>query len=488
MPDEETPTNASMPMEKYSEDGKILIKGPGEDSDCSYFVVRDGTLIISKDAFSGNGVVEEIILPESIIEIQDYAFQDCVNLKKIELPTNLQVLGSGVFLGCKLLESIKIPEGITEIKNLFHGCRKLRYIHLPESLRVIGYGSFEGTSNLKEITLPDNLEEIGKRAFRYSQIREISLPATLKKLGEEAFQSCLSLQELTIPEGIDKIEGICDDCFELKKVTLPNSIRVIGFKSFYKCGNLREINLPEGLEEIGYNAFFDCINLTTLRFPDSLKEFHSAFNYCPFLNEIIISHGSENPIHCKLGPGSPMPKVRYDGESIEEMEKRYEEEYKRHEKEEETKQNPENWEPQIVVFYLKESWKGQTEKLMTDISFQKLKTVLDKMEPNDLSHILDKLDSNFVAKLIKGLLQGDNVPKDYLTEKKTKPKFVKGFKKKVEKQGIQTTEKESSNILSIHQHPTPEEEYKNFFGFYPMRELPGSGFASKPNNKNETKS
>lgn len=289
MPDEETVINMSAPVEQYSDDGKIFIKGPEEECDCSYFEVKEGTLIIGKEAFAGNSVVEEIVLPESITEIQDYAFQDCISLKKIELPENLQVLGTGVFLGCKSIESIKIPEGIIEINNLFHGCRKLRYIHLPESLRIIGYGSFEGTSNLKEISLPVGLEEIGKGAFRYSQIEHIILPATLKKLGEEAFQSCLSLKELTISEGIEKIEGICDDCFSLEKVSLPGSLRVIGFKSFYKCNNLKSINIPEGVREISNYAFGECEALKEIYLPSSIEKIDvEAFNTCPLLEKIWV--------------------------------------------------------------------------------------------------------------------------------------------------------------------------------------------------------
>ena len=77
--------------------------------------------------------------------IDPMAFRKCVNLKRVELPNSLKMIGGGAFAGCTALEKICIPDGVTEIGiGAFLGCSSLSDVELPPGVNVAPE-AFEGT-------------------------------------------------------------------------------------------------------------------------------------------------------------------------------------------------------------------------------------------------------------------------------------------------------------------------------------------------------
>lgn len=56
-----------------------------------------------------------IFIPESVQSIGSEAFSLCEGLSMVELPTTLTIIPDGIFTDCALLESITIPDTVTEI-------------------------------------------------------------------------------------------------------------------------------------------------------------------------------------------------------------------------------------------------------------------------------------------------------------------------------------------------------------------------------------
>ena len=84
------------------------------------------------DCFSECSSLESIMIPEGVTQLAPGAFMHCTNLKKIELPSTL--------------------EGIYE--HAFARCTNLTQITIPEKVKVIAYGAFLGCDNLKDIYYP----------------------------------------------------------------------------------------------------------------------------------------------------------------------------------------------------------------------------------------------------------------------------------------------------------------------------------------------
>ncbi len=97
---------------------------------------------IGYEAFEGYDM-KSIVIPDSVIEIDDRAFENCSNLSNIVFSENLELISSCAFWGCDSLESIIIPD----------------------SVRIIGSSSFYCCSSLKSVTMSRELYEECKDDF-----------------------------------------------------------------------------------------------------------------------------------------------------------------------------------------------------------------------------------------------------------------------------------------------------------------------------------
>ena len=83
-------------------------------------------LMSEKDKFWLNGFefysasnVLEVVLPDTITEIEDYAFANCVNLRSINIPKSVKKIGKNAFASCASLGEVLVPEGAEIEENAF---------------------------------------------------------------------------------------------------------------------------------------------------------------------------------------------------------------------------------------------------------------------------------------------------------------------------------------------------------------------------------
>lgn len=115
------------------------------------------------------------------------------------------VFGECNFSGNNSIKEIILPDSLTEINTgLFYGYRELERVKLPENLKVIGESVF-AHSTIKEIILPDSLEKIGAFAFyECHNLQEVAIPGKVTSIGNVAFSG----------SGLKKISfyGNADNC------------------------------------------------------------------------------------------------------------------------------------------------------------------------------------------------------------------------------------------------------------------------------------
>lgn len=167
---------------------------------------------IGLDAFKQCKCIKRLIIPEGIEYISDGAFAECENLTQVVLPTSLKELGTnkgkmwsvtGVFERTGLQE-ITLPNNIIEIsRNTFLECESLAKIVFPDNLRRIEDFAFMGCNSLTEIILPSGVQYIGFGAFRSChKLSNISLNEGLKMIGAKAFDDDPLLTLLVIPKSV----------------------------------------------------------------------------------------------------------------------------------------------------------------------------------------------------------------------------------------------------------------------------------------------
>lgn len=76
-----------------------------------------------------------LIIDESIVEIEDLAFLNCVNLTSITLPRTITTIGFNAFQYNTNLTSIRIPSSVTTLRpNAFYGCANLSEVIIDADL------------------------------------------------------------------------------------------------------------------------------------------------------------------------------------------------------------------------------------------------------------------------------------------------------------------------------------------------------------------
>ena len=146
--------------------------------------------ITSIGGFSGCTSLSEIVLPDTIEEIDYGAFSRCYNLKTINLPKGLKVIGSHAFEESGL-NSITIPGGVVEIGTFaFYGCKNLETVVLESGIKCIAPNAF-CNSAIKSVVIPNTVETIGIEAFLGCKyLTSIIIPTNVKHIGTGAFASC----------------------------------------------------------------------------------------------------------------------------------------------------------------------------------------------------------------------------------------------------------------------------------------------------------
>ena len=114
-------------------------------------IILPETVNLYRNQFYGSSYIKEIIIKnKNIVDIPEYCFCLCQNLKKVILPNSIKVLGPNSFLNCTNLEEIKLPKSLEAISySAFYNCYSLKKIVFPKKVRSIGEKAFIGCGSLK---------------------------------------------------------------------------------------------------------------------------------------------------------------------------------------------------------------------------------------------------------------------------------------------------------------------------------------------------
>ena len=132
-----------------------------------------GITTIRHHTLTGLPPIEELIIPETVTEIESSALSDlevsrisfpiglksipsfacssCYALKQVEIPDTVETIGYGAFLCCHSLSKIRIPGSVKTIEeNAFKGCDALPE-EVKEHIRTIGGPQALGEPKLTDV-------------------------------------------------------------------------------------------------------------------------------------------------------------------------------------------------------------------------------------------------------------------------------------------------------------------------------------------------
>ena len=284
------------------------------------YKVLEGTKIIGNNAFKNNSNLEMIYLPDSVNQINDYAFERVTNLEYIFVSpnSNLAKIGQYAFNNCLKLKGIFVVNNIDEIfenkqnipsqktftKTLttlgnyaFQMCLDLEEFDF-ENVETIGQGTFNNCVKLDNVDLENSkVTKLQNNTFsNCASLMTVRLGNNINNLGTSVFAACNSLEEFVLPSSIETYgTNIFDSCLSLKKVTIPQNLTVLPIAIFKNCSALVEIvNLDfTKITKIQKEVFLGCkiYPFNDLVIGKEGVDFEigiSAFQGCEQLNSVVF--------------------------------------------------------------------------------------------------------------------------------------------------------------------------------------------------------
>ena len=273
---------------KYSKYGRKLLKMQNLRGAYS---VKEGTRIICDGAFGWCYSLSNIVIPDSVSSIGEWAFSDCSSLKYISIPKSVICLNGNPFVNWNGKLECLSPNFIYEDDVLFNKdkskiisfrIQNIESYIIPDSVTSIGNGAFSGCSFLSSIVIPDSVTSIGDGAFSgCSSLSSIVIPKSVTSIGDSAFFGCSSLSNIVIPNSVTSIgDSAFSNCSSLSSIVIPESVTSIGDRAFSGCRSLSSIVIPNSVTSIGEWAFSDCSSLKYISIPKSVI----CLNGNPFVN------------------------------------------------------------------------------------------------------------------------------------------------------------------------------------------------------------
>ena len=234
----------------------------------------------------------DIVIPEGVTTIGNYAFSSNYMLRSVSLPSTLTQFGayntSGgltsvlVFDKCKGLSTVTVAEGNTILAvsdGVVYG------IDAEGALTQLYFSPRANAGNNGVVSIPATVTKVWDEAFLGSSaIHTVQFPTDVAMnvtLGTDIFGSSDSLKNVNLPIGITEITAkMFNACDSLETITVPYTVSMIRKNAFYSCKNLTTIEFaatPEDVEPVALtleagtssaNCFYLCSKLTNVQLPE----------------------------------------------------------------------------------------------------------------------------------------------------------------------------------------------------------------------------
>lgn len=244
---------------------------------------------IGMNAFTGNNVITDLVIPEGVKSLDWYCFNTCENLETVTLPDSLEFIDSWAFERCSRLKTINVPANVTRING----------------------GAFAQNSSMTSITCdPANKNYVSVNGVLFTKdMKELvaypggiqggyTVPATVNHIGDAAFYGALGLDSVTILGNLDFIgfEAFAE-CSKLTDVAIRDGVNYVGYWAFRGCDGIKSLTVPQSVTNIGNQAFGFAyadqkMSGFSLRgYKDSAVNFYAIRHDIPF---ICIGEASED--------------------------------------------------------------------------------------------------------------------------------------------------------------------------------------------------
>lgn len=238
-------------------------------------VVPEGVEILGNIPSNNAYLVKKLILPKSLVKIDNMACIFMKNLEEVVFGGNEQEIGRLAFSNTSL-QTVNIPDTVVSIgEKAFSFCSELTKVHLPKKLSSISGAMFRNCENLSEIVFPEE-EFFVEEGFTTCKITKLNIPSSCKyirdkNIAKHVTELEMDIKTLVLREAFNFVA--------IKKITIHTEHGTYNFNSeagimiletnggmlmfdsenetYYLVDDSQFISIPENV----YNKYDDLVNV-----------------------------------------------------------------------------------------------------------------------------------------------------------------------------------------------------------------------------------
>ena len=219
-------------------------------------------------AYAFPSTITEVVLPEGLERIEEWAFDECNKITSIKLPSTIKFLGSSCFYGVPITQ-LELPEGIEELESGCFRGTKIEELYIPKSVKKIGSigcSWIDHKYTLKKITFACDLtQDVINTDYPIIESPAMWLydyPEEDENLSDWQVHNFKHRVELVFEDSVKTIAGIERSTFSgpFKSIDFGNGIERIEQGAFGVA--VENVILPPTLKFLGSNRFTEVKNVT----------------------------------------------------------------------------------------------------------------------------------------------------------------------------------------------------------------------------------
>lgn len=177
-----------------------------------------------------NGLIGDLVIPNTITSIEEQAFEACTGFNgNLVIPNSVTSIGRAAFFGCTgFTGDLIIPDSVIEIgMSAFWSVGMTGTLTIGNSLTTISNSVFQDCHFTGPLIIPENITQIGSSAFSGCSgfTGDLVLHNTLSIVRGQAFKGCAGLDgNLIIPGTLSKLYAYTfQDCKNFKAIYIQNT-------------------------------------------------------------------------------------------------------------------------------------------------------------------------------------------------------------------------------------------------------------------------
>ncbi len=188
----------------------------------------------SQSIFADPDNVKEVIFPETVTTINQYAFRNSTNLEKVTLNEGLNIINRFAFTSCSSLVSLDLPSTLKTIERFAFVNTAIETIKIPASVTSIGNAIFDAGK-------VSYIEVDAENTAYYSVDGVLFKDNTLMQ-----YPPCKPDEEYTLPENITGINS--------QAMTHTQYLKVLNLSTSFSNGSSLSTNLADAVVLEAVNA------------------------------------------------------------------------------------------------------------------------------------------------------------------------------------------------------------------------------------------